>query len=853
MMKNSLKTSNVNTMNLSLQSWAFRQKDEQEWLPAQVPGCVHTDLLRNEKIDEPFVGTNELNLQWIDKKDWEYRTSFDVPESLLDSSHLQLTFKGLDTYATVYLNNEKILEADNMFREWKADVSSLVKKQANQLHIYFRSPINEDLPKLKRLGYGLPAANDHSEDGGLGDQRISVFARKAPYHYGWDWGPRFVTSGIWKDIYLEGWSECRVTDLFIRQNSVSSTLASVTGKVEVEADGEWEGTLQLSADGMIVEKTVQISNGINELDINMDICFPKLWWSRGLGDQYLYEFTAVLFKDGKIVAEKTVRTGLRSAKLITEKDDRGTSFYIELNGVPVFAKGANHIPNDSFVTEVTYERYKHEIVSAAESNMNMLRIWGGGIYEYDTFYQLCDEYGILVWQDFMFACSMYPGDEAFLFNVKMEAIDNIKRLRNHPSVVLWCGNNEIDSAWSHYNENAGWGWKQQYQPEIREKIWNDYEKVFHEILPEAVNQLSPDIDYWPSSPLTALTGDSSQHASSDSTCGDIHYWDVWHGLKPFEDYEHNIGRFMSEYGFQSFPELKTVLTFAEEKDLAIDTKVMLNHQKNNRGNQIINEYMEKYSPEPKDFPSFLYMSQILQAEGIKSAIEAHRRNKPYCMGTLYWQMNDCWPVASWASMDYYGRWKALHYYAKRSFQDVMISFVEKGETLEVYAVSDLLKVISGTLTLKLVDFNGKVLSQVSKPVYIQANFNLLVIELKMEELLKGHDPKNVVLLAELEENRNILDLKEHYFVTTRELELEKPEIDITEVEGSKGVEFILSTNVLAKQVQLSSETEGFFSDNYFDLVPGVSKRVSFVSRVDDYSIQSPKKLEVSSMVEYMKD
>lgn len=320
-----------------------------------------------------------------------------------------------------------------------------------------------------------------------------------------------------------------------------------------------------------------------------------MWWSRGLGDQHLYEFSVVLLGEEDIAAEKSIKAGLRSAKLVREKDEQGSSFYLELNGIPVFAKGANHIPNDSFLTEVTYERYKHEIISAAKSNMNMLRVWGGGIYERDEFYDLCDQYGILVWQDFMFACSMYPGDDAFLHNVKVEAEENVKRLRNHPSVVLWCGNNEMDSAWAEYIEKAGWGWKQQYPPKIRKKIWNDYEAIFHDILPDAVSRLAPAEDYWPSSPMSDWTGNEKQHATSVTTSGDIHFWDVWHGGQPFEYYNTHVGRFMSEYGFQSFPELKTVNSYAEKEDLALESEVMLHHQKNGRGNQLIKEYIDRKS------------------------------------------------------------------------------------------------------------------------------------------------------------------------------------------------------------------------------------------------------------------
>lgn len=566
---------------------------------------------------------------------------------------------------------------------------------------------------------------------------------------------------------------------------------------------------------------------------------------------HLYDFTASYVQEEQMITEKTVRTGLRSIRLVREKDEQGASFYFELNGVPVFAKGANHIPNDSFVTEVTYERYKHEIISAEMANMNMLRVWGGGIYENDEFYELCDQHGILVWQDFMFACSMYPGDQAFMDNVKAEAEDNIRRLRNHPCIALWCGNNEMDAAWAQYDEEAGWGWKQQYSQEQRDEIWKAYDRLFHHLLPEAVQRLSPEIAYWPSSPMADWSNDRQQHSNYASGSGDIHYWDVWHGSKPFEEYNSHVGRFMSEYGFQSFPEYKSVKQYAEDEDMELESEVMLHHQKNGRGNALIKEYMEKYLPVAKDFPSFLYMSHVLQAEGIKSAIEAHRRKKPYCMGTLYWQMNDCWPVASWASMDYYGRWKALHYYAKKSFQDVMVSIDgTNSEKVDVYVISDQLDPVEGTLISRLLNFQGEVIREFKDAVNLEGNIGNVILSLSTAELLDGQNPAGTVLQAELVADERVIDWKEHYFVSGKELKLQKPVLSITRVSDS---EYMIETNTLAKQVWLSAENEGVFSDNYFDLIPGRPKRIQFFERKDGALVfGSPENLEVQSMYDFMK-
>jgi beta-mannosidase len=845
-------------MNIDLitDNWKFRAAGESEWLTAQVPGSVHTDLLRNKLIPDPFYGTNEKDVQWVDKQDWEYITTFNVTETLLHETNIELVFDGLDTYADVWLNEQPILSADNMFRWWRVNVMPLLKQGDNILQIRFRSPIMEDLPKLEKLGYQLPATNDQSEVGGLGDNKVSIFARKAPYHYGWDWGPRFVTSGIWKEVRLEAWSNLRAVDLYIRQNEVTSEAAKLTAMIEVEADVAWEGKLLFSTGDAIFQKRIHLQTGSQTIELDIEITSPKLWWSRGLGEQTQYEFAAEFVERGSIVARKTVKTGLRSIKLVRNKDEYGTSFYFELNGVAVFAKGANHIPNDSFITEVTYDRYRHEVVSAVESNMNMLRVWGGGIYEDKVFYDLCDEYGILVWQDFMFTCSMYPGDEAFLNNVQNEAEQQIKRLRNHPSIALWCGNNEIDTAWAHYDEDYGWGWKQQFTSAEREMIWNDYEAVFHRILPKATDALHPEIAYWPSSPLRSLSGDANQHARVDSTEGDIHYWGVWHSVEPFENYNKYIGRFMSEYGFQSFPEYKTVRTYAEETDMALESEVMLRHQKNGQGNVLIKQYMELYLPEPKDFPAFLYMSQVLQAEAMKTAIEAHRRSKFFCMGSLYWQMNDCWPVASWASMDYYGRWKAAQYYIRKSFRDVMVSIDgTSGETIDIHIVSDILEALECTLELKLLDFSGKELDRWSKEVSLQGNSKVKAVGFKNEEWVKHYEKQSLVLSAAIVQNGAVLDNKVHYFVPAKEIALQKPEIKLTkETEGGSS-SITLQTNTLAKQVWISSEIEGIFTDNYFDLIPGAPVTVQFLTletKEGHFVAGNPGEIQVRSMYDFIK-
>lgn len=815
---------------LELNEWLFKASDEKEWLNARVPGCVHTDLYRNGKIPDPFYGTHEHTLQWIDKKNWEYKTTFQISEDYAKASRLELVFEGLDTYAEVYVNDKLVLTADNMFRSWRIDIKDGIVPGDNHIRVMFRSPILEDLPKLEKLGYALPASNDQSALGGLDDKKVSVFARKAPYHYGWDWGPRFVTSGIWRPCRIEAWSGARISDLYIRQDEIGEASAHLTAIFHIEADKACEADLILTAAGMHWATRKNLKPGSHIIELPVELSRPKLWWSRGLGEPHLYEFHAELKHGERILSHAAVRTGLRSVKLVRERDEAGTSFYIELNGVPVFSKGANHIPNDSFLPEVTEERYRQEIASAAEANMNMLRIWGGGIYEADIFYDLCDELGIMVWQDFMFACSMYPGDDGFLSNVKREAEENVIRLRNHPSIVLWCGNNEIDLAWAHYNENAGWGWKRQYTPELREKIWADYESIFHEILPNVITELAPGAEYWPSSPLVSLSRDENQHANPRRTSGDIHYWGVWHNKEPFDHYDIYVGRFMSEYGFQSFPEPRTVRTYAQESSMALESEVMLAHQKHGSGNQLIKAYMEMYMKEPRDFESFLYLSQIQQAEAMKTAIESHRRRKPYCMGTLYWQMNDCWPVASWSGIDYFGRWKALHYLAKRSFRDVSLIISEREDKVFVHLVSDVNVPMEGTLHVRLYSFDGEPVLHEAIPILVGALASTIVYEVSAEELLRGQEASAVVLRAELEQDGEVSDSKDHLFLKDKDLQLQTPGLSVTEVPGSGGTAFQVECQKFARQVWLSAESEGVFSDNFIDLIPGSPRILTFLRR-----------------------
>jgi beta-mannosidase len=818
------------------QNWKFHQIGKSEWYPAKVPGCVHTDLLDNTIIQDPFFRTNEKDLQWIDKDDWEYKTSFNIDKNLYSNKNIELIFYGLDTYADVYLNEQKILSADNMFREWKVECKELLNEGANNLRIYFHSPVKVDVPKLEKLGYNLPAVNDLSELGGLGDKCISVFARKAPYHYGWDWGPRFVTSGIWRPIIIRAWQDINIKNVQIIQNSLTKKLAALTANIEVKSTIDDYADLNIISDNKnVVKKKVKLIKGQNKISTSFEIENPKYWWPNRAGEAFLYNLEISLNSSGKILDEKIQTFGLRNIEVVQDEESVGRSFYLKVNGKPVFMKGANYIPSDNFLNRVTPADYEAIIKSAADANMNMLRVWGGGIYENDIFYDLCDKYGILLWQDFMFACSMYPGDEHFLKNVKQEAIDNVKRLRNHPSIALWCGNNEIQDGWEY------WGWKPKFTEEQQKEVYNAYTELFLNIIPSICKEFDGTRLYWPSSPS------SDYGRASKTESGDIHDWSVWHGKEPFEKYKDRVGRFVSEYGFQSLPEFKTVKAYTIPEDWDIESPVMMAHQRSGYGNLRIRDYLEMYYKKPKDFQSFLYVSQVQQAFGVKQGIEAHRRARPFCMGTLYWQIDDCWPVASWSSMDYYKRWKALHYAAKKAYEPIIISPVIKNDTLVFYIVSDKFEQLKAEFLITVIDFDGKEVYNKSIQVKVKANGSKSYLKIKKEELIGSSDEGKIIVVSQLKNDKEIFAENIFYFYTPKDLNLEKPNIKMNVAKNDNGYSIELSTDKLAKDVYLSIDEDGSFTDNYFDLIPGIVKKIELKTKKEIENLEN--KIKVISLVD----
>lgn len=621
-------------------NWEFFYRDA--WHKTDAPFSIHTDLLNHHFIPDPFFADNEKQLGWIDSSQWKYRKSFRVDDKLKSAKNIDLIFEGIDTYADVYLNGKLILKADNMFRPWRTDVKKLLKDD-NLLEVVF-NPAALIADSLYRH-YPLKNLPGNS----------TVMARKAQYHFGWDFAPRFVTCGIYQDVKLEGYDHFTIPYLSVITDSVIRQTAYLRAAVTFLADEDIPIVISgsLLNGERVVYREVQCGRGENTVFIPFTIPNPELWWCNGEGPQPLYGFHFDCTGANGQSSVRRVKTGIRTVHLVQEKDSVGSSFYFSLNGRPVFMKGANYVPQDVFLNRVTDDQYRRLLTDVKQCGMNMLRVWGGGVYEKKLFYELCDSLGILIWQDFMFACGMYPVDDAFIENIKSEARHQVLRLSGHPSMALWCGNNEISEGWHR------WGWQNDYSQSEREKLWNGYQSIFNKTLPGAVNQFS-NLGYHESSP-TLGRGDSLH-----TRMGDAHNWFVWHDEAPFSNYEKHVPRFMSEFGFQSLPGMETIKSFGGAGEM--DNAALRSHQKHHRGFAIINKYMlRQFGKIPSSMEEYINLSQQLQAEGMATGIKAHLKAKPYCMGSLLWQLNDCWPGISWSMIDYYGRKKAVYFKTRELF------------------------------------------------------------------------------------------------------------------------------------------------------------------------------------------
>jgi beta-mannosidase len=800
--------------------WQFRQivagaqEQENGWMPATVPGDVHLDLLANKKIPDPFYRDNEAKLQWIEKESWEYRLNFDATPALLARSNLDLVFDGLDAAAEVYVNGAQVLTTDNMFRVWRVPVKDRLHAGKNLLRVVFPSPLKAAEEAAARDPFRLTSKTADK-----------TYIRKAAYEYGWDWGPRFLTSGIWRPVRLEAWDKVRIADFHLRQRDVSKEVAHLDAEVEIEAasSGEARVNVQYSDDGkpVTLSRTVSVHAGRNAIDLPIEIRHPQLWFPAGYGEQPLYDFTAQVGTGAGVNEVRKTKIGLRSVELRRELDRWGRSFEFVVNGIPVFAKGANVIPFDSFPSRVTTASYRHILTAARDANMNMIRQWGGGYYESDEFYSICDELGIMVWQDFMFGNDWQPGTYAFKQNIEAEAEDQVRRLRNHPSIVLWCGNNETELA---FNWTPRWA----LPAEIRLYMWQDYLTEFSGILPRVVARLDAETPYWPSSPSADY-----EYLTDRFQSGDQHDWNVWQNRLPFTEFEKHHWRFVSEFGFQSLPEGRTVESFTQPEDrTGMSTPVMLAHQKYNEGNAIIHDFILRDYAEPKDFASFLYVSQIVQAEGIKIAAEHFRRSRPETMGALFWQLNDCWPVVSWSSIDYYGRWKALQYYARRFYAPILVSPHVEAGSLKTFIVSDKTQATPATLRVRLMDFDGKVLLDESQGVEVAPLSGQVYLDWPLKKLTDAGaaETSQIFVVAELTVGGEKISRNLVYLAPVKEVHLKPAALKIETMGADGNYKIRIASPVLARSVFLSfGNLDVNLSDNYFDLLPGETVEITAAS------------------------
>ncbi|MCI0394059.1 MAG: hypothetical protein L0332_22845 [Chloroflexi bacterium] len=782
--------------------WQLAQVGQDEVLPAVVPGCAHTDLLAAGRIPDPFYRTNELDVQWVGETDWVYRRTFTVPAGFPAHERVLLRCEGLDTLATIAINGQEIGRSNNMFRTWEFDVKRALRPGQNEIEVHLASALRYGQQCLAERF--LPAWTRDKLPGGN-------WLRKEPCSFGWDWGPKLVTCGIWREIRLLAFDNARIADVHIRQEHQPDGNVVVTGRVAVERvrasslalrysfgrAGAASDNKQVPVEGDVATVTIQVNN-------------PQLWWPNGMGDQPLYEIKlSLLDVVGNELDSAGRRIGLRTLRLDRQPDQWGESFQFVANGLPFFAKGANWIPADSFLNRVTPERYAQLLGDAAAANMNMLRVWGGGIYEEERFYDLCDELGLCVWQDFVFACATYPTfDEAWLDNVRREVEDNVGRLRHHPSIALWCGNNELEQGL------VGDEWT------ATTMSWQDYSRLFDRLLPDLVAQLDPERDYWPSSPHSPL---GNRLEWNNPQWGDAHIWDVWHGRQPFEFYRTCRHRFNSEFGFQSFPEPRTVYGFTEPADRNITSPVMEHHQRSGIGNQTIIHYLLDWFRMPTSFEMTLWLSQIVQGIAMKYAVEHWRRTMPRGMGTLYWQINDCWPVASWSSLDYYGRWKALHYLARRFYASLLVSGLEDLDrgAVEVHLTSDRLEDVTGEIGWLLTTAGGEVVDGGRLTGLIPARQNTLVAALDLAEAIGRFTPRNLLLWLELAVDGQPVSDNLVLLARPKHLELEEPEIQAEVMAVGDGrYQVTLTAQKPALWTWLALEGyEARFSDNFVHLRP----------------------------------
>lgn len=779
------------------QNWTMRCVEDLQWQEAIVPGTVYTDLLRNGNMEDPYWKDNEDAICSLMEKDYEYQCTFQGEETS-ELSSVFLRFEGLDTVADIYLNNVHLGNAESMHRIWEYSVKDILLSGENTLKVVFHSPLKFIAEAYKKYGN---IGNDDTYEG-------FMHLRKAHYMFGWDWGAHLPDAGIFRPVFLCSVSHGRIDSVYIRQcHEENKCTLKFEGDCIREVPGEYQWRVLVTApDGQKYE-TVLSPQGEGQLVIEN----PQLWWPNGLGDQPLYQVEAQLLYEGKAEDTWEKRIGLRTMTMQRQKDQYGESFAHEVNGKAFFAMGADYIPEEHLLGRRSEEKTRRLLEDCRLANFNVIRVWGGGFYPDDWFFDICDELGLVVWQDFMFACSVYELTPEFESNIRKEFADNIKRLRHHASLGLWCGNNEMEM----FVDERCWVTK---ASEVR-----DYLFMYERIIPEVLGEYDPETFYWPASPSSGGSFDNP----NDPDRGDVHYWKVWHGNHPFSEYRKHFFRYASEFGFQALPSKKTIETFSDDPDdWNLFSYIMEKHQRNYGANGKIMNYMQQTYRYPGDFDTVIYASQLLQADAIRYGVEHFRRNRGRCMGAVYWQLNDCWPVISWSSIDYTGRWKALHYYAKRFFAPVMISCQEESWLTQEanmnrqhfqFEKSIHLNVTNETLGDKEILVKWYVRNAASE-ILREEQAMIQVPALESVWLPKEELPEIDVFTQyvsfEAWENGKCISEGTVIFSYPKYFRYENPELSC-KVEGNQ---ITVSSPVYAKSVEILNEQEDLvLSDNYFDL------------------------------------
>lgn len=776
--------------------WQFRKVGDKLYKEATVPGCNYLDLMANGDIPDPFIGLNEKDVYWVGETNWEYKKTFKITEEELNCDDILLTCEMLDTICDVFVNNMLAFSGRNCFTAYSVSIKERLVKGENEIRILFRSPVNYVKEKYK----SCPTPINSNGQNGI------VHVRKPQCHFGWDWGPVLPCSGITKEISLEFVNGAKIEYLFASQTLNADGTAVISVRADIKAYKDYECSLKVVLpDGSTLEKS--------GTEADFTIPEPELWWTyelSGKAEHPLYEISAAVVSGGKEVDSDSKKIGIRKIELNREKDEYGRNFQFRLNGVPLFIKGTNYIPPDSFITRFTSDKLEYLIDTALFSNINMIRIWGGGYYESDEFYNLCDKKGILVWQDFQFACQAYPFfDNDFLDNVKEEVKYNVKRLCHHPSLAVWNGNNEIEDmhmAWVHMQKYVKWT-----------------EKFFYHILEPEIRKYDKNTPYTPGSPV----GEAHNVGVESDNVGDTHLWGVWHGLKPMNYYRKRMTRFCSEFGFESLPDIKAIEKYAKPSDYSLSSDVFKSHQKCANGNDKMIYYIASRFNLPKNFKDYVYLSQVTQNECIADATEHWRRNKGRCNGSMYWQFNDCWGVCSWSSLDYYGNYKALQYGAKHFNAPLSISIDNTSDYIRVFVLNDLNESKTVDAEYEIFDFENGALETSKRTLAVGAVKNSVAFDLNVPFICSEYDKKRTGIAVRLYENSALIQQKTVLFCRENELHLPKAKLKTVFEKTADGLNVTVSSDKYARLVKIESSKSTLpFSDNFFDLLPGQKKTVT---------------------------